>query len=317
MGLWVCVRDLDHPEPPAWPGRVKQSPLSQGHSASYRIPENKRNKTHSHGECFSSCKLPFIQQLQAAGKSQTSRVHRLATPRTAGGGDLLAGLDKQVPKNSFLLSSRTQLLSRAGPGASFGSLHGVMAQEQEQHQTAQAQPSSERGEDTCHRPARPALSQPRGAILHSHPLSQGLLAEFSLQSHMSEVQGLATPAHSCSRPQTKVVSCPEQQDVCGLSQGPGSTPGSMVPRCRPQQPSPLLPMEHGWRRTRLRPSAPAPGQDAPGLSRLPSVPVPASAQPAHQFSLLIWSPKPGVSMTVSFMRTPFSSISEMERKAST
>lgn len=142
MGLWVCVRDLDHPEPPAWPGRVKQSPPSQGHSASYRIPENKRNKTHSHGECFSSCKLPFIQQLQAAGKSQTSRVHRLATPRTAGGGDLLAGLDKQVPKNSFLLSSQTQLLSRAGPGASFGSLHGVMAQEQEQHQTAQAQPSS-------------------------------------------------------------------------------------------------------------------------------------------------------------------------------
>ena len=29
----------------------------------------------------------------------------------------------------------------------------------------------------------------------------------------------------------------------------------------------------------------------------------------HQFSLLMWSPKPGVSMTVSFMRTPFSSIS--------
>lgn len=29
----------------------------------------------------------------------------------------------------------------------------------------------------------------------------------------------------------------------------------------------------------------------------------------HQFSLLMWSPKPGVSMTVSFMRTPFSSMS--------
>lgn len=30
---------------------------------------------------------------------------------------------------------------------------------------------------------------------------------------------------------------------------------------------------------------------------------------SYQFSLLIWSPNPGVSMTVSFMRTPFSSIS--------
>lgn len=29
----------------------------------------------------------------------------------------------------------------------------------------------------------------------------------------------------------------------------------------------------------------------------------------HQFSLLMWSPKPGVSMTVSFIRTPFSSMS--------
>lgn len=30
---------------------------------------------------------------------------------------------------------------------------------------------------------------------------------------------------------------------------------------------------------------------------------------AYQFSLLIWSPKPGVSMTVSFILTPFSSMS--------
>lgn len=29
----------------------------------------------------------------------------------------------------------------------------------------------------------------------------------------------------------------------------------------------------------------------------------------HQFSLLMWSPNPGVSITVSFIRTPFSSIS--------
>ena len=37
-------------------------------------------------------------------------------------------------------------------------------------------------------------------------------------------------------------------------------------------------------------------------------PRPGGPEP-HQFSLLMWSPKPGVSMTVSFMRTPFSSIS--------
>lgn len=43
-------------------------------------------------------------------------------------------------------------------------------------------------------------------------------------------------------------------------------------------------------------------------------PFPPAAQPAHQFSLLMWSPKPGVSMTVSFMRTPFSSISAMRRQ---
>lgn len=35
---------------------------------------------------------------------------------------------------------------------------------------------------------------------------------------------------------------------------------------------------------------------------------------AHQFSLLIWSPKPGVSITVSFILTPFSSTST-ERKS--
>lgn len=29
----------------------------------------------------------------------------------------------------------------------------------------------------------------------------------------------------------------------------------------------------------------------------------------YQFSLLMWSPKPGVSITVNFIRTPFSSIS--------
>lgn len=33
----------------------------------------------------------------------------------------------------------------------------------------------------------------------------------------------------------------------------------------------------------------------------------------HQFSLLIWSPKPGVSITVSFILTPFSSMSIQDR----
>lgn len=33
----------------------------------------------------------------------------------------------------------------------------------------------------------------------------------------------------------------------------------------------------------------------------------------HQFSLLIWSPKPGVSITVSFILTPFSSISRQTK----
>lgn len=47
---------------------------------------------------------------------------------------------------------------------------------------------------------------------------------------------------------------------------------------------------------------------------MPSPSTGTAAQPAHQFSLLMWSPKPGVSMTVSFMRTPFSSISETRRE---
>lgn len=37
----------------------------------------------------------------------------------------------------------------------------------------------------------------------------------------------------------------------------------------------------------------------------------------HQFSLLMWSPNPGVSMTVSFMRTPFSSISAQNHRSLT
>lgn len=58
----------------------------------------------------------------------------------------------------------------------------------------------------------------------SHPteLCQGPWAELSLQSHMSRVWALALLAHSCCQPQTKVVSCLEQQDVCG-SQGEHGT----------------------------------------------------------------------------------------------
>lgn len=54
-GWWGRVRELDHPDPPTWAGWVKQSLQSQGRSASH--------------------------------KSQTSRVHCLATPCTAAGGD--------------------------------------------------------------------------------------------------------------------------------------------------------------------------------------------------------------------------------------
>lgn len=35
---------------------------------------------------------------------------------------------------------------------------------------------------------------------------------------------------------------------------------------------------------------------------------------AHQFSLLIWSPNPGVSITVSFIFTPFSSITRQKEQ---
>lgn len=35
---------------------------------------------------------------------------------------------------------------------------------------------------------------------------------------------------------------------------------------------------------------------------------------SHQFSLLIWSPKPGVSITVSFIFTPFSSMTEKQSR---
>lgn len=117
--------------------------------------------------------------------------------------------------------------------------------------------------------------------------------------HMSRVWGPAVLAYSCSWHQTKPVSCHNQQDVYGSTSVPGSTHSA------------LLFIGHGEHRTTAQP--PAPKQDAPASGAF-SLQQPR-AQAAHQFSLLMWSPKPGVSMTVSFMRTPFSSISEMERKA--
>lgn len=120
--------------------------------------------------------------------------------------------------------------------------------------------------------------------------------------HMSKVWGPAVLAHSCSWHQTKPASCHKQQDVYGSTLVPGSTHSN---------PSALLSIGQGECRTTAQ--HPAPKQDAPASGAF-SLQQPR-AQAAHQFSLLMWSPKPGVSMTVSFMRTPFSSISETERKA--
>lgn len=79
----------------------------------------------------------------------------------------------------------------------------------------------------------PAMDQ--GAIPQSQMLCQGSWAEFSLQSHMSGVWGLALLAHSCSRPQTKVVSCLEQQDVCGSRREHGTAlPPQQPPSCCPR-----------------------------------------------------------------------------------
>lgn len=77
--------------------------------------------------------------------------------------------------------------------------------------------------------------------------------------------------------------------------------GSMALLCHHNN---LLPAA-GGHRARLQPWAR--GQAVLGLSCLTQ-----GTEAAHQFSLLMWSPKPGVSMTVSFMRTPFSSISARE-----
>lgn len=83
--------------------------------------------------------------------------------------------------------------------------------------------------------------------------------------------------------------------------------GSMALRCHHNN---LLPAAHGAGGHSARLQLWARGQDVLGLSCLP--PCTQGRAAAHQFSLLMWSPKPGVSMTVSFMRTPFSSISERE-----
>lgn len=138
-------------------------------------------------------------------------------------------------------------------------------------------PSPARGEEKA-----PATGQP-GQLCPGHRAQPATVpgTPGRVQCHMSEVWGPATLSHSCSQPQTKLVSCLKQQDVCGLSQGPGSAPG-MAQHCHPQPPFPLLPTERGWQRTRLQPSAPAPGQDAPGLGCLPlctGPPISAASSP--------------------------------------
>lgn len=100
-------------------------------------------------------------------------------------GDLLASLEKQEPKKSSVLSPWTWVLSRAGLGASLGSLHGVMAQEQGQRETPK--PSPARGGEKAPaigqpgqlcpgpgRPSRTASHCPRDSWQSSAPHEQGL-----------------------------------------------------------------------------------------------------------------------------------------------
>lgn len=140
----------------------------------------------------------------------------------------------------------------------------------------------------------------QGAIAQSQMLCQGSWAEFSLQSHMSgsgdwPCWHTAAPGHK-----QRLSHAWNSRMFVALA-------GSMALRCHHNN---LLPAAHGAGGHSARLQLWARGQDVLGLSCLP--PCTQGRAAAHQFSLLMWSPKPGVSMTVSFMRTPFSSISERE-----
>lgn len=139
-----------------------------------------------------------------------------------------------------------------------------------------------------------------GNILHSQPLSQGLL-EMSRDSHAS-TQLLPAANKGCLMPRT--AGCLWALTRSKISPGEHDT---AVPPTTTPSPAP-----HGAWVAQDQAMAPSTSSttECPGAQPLSLCTT--SVLPAHQFSLLMWSPKPGVSMTVSFMRTPFSSISERQ-----
>lgn len=156
---------------------------------------------------------------------------------------------------------------------------------------------------SCSHPAQPCPAQ-RATV-------PGPCGRAQPRGHMSEAQGQALLAHSCSRPQTKGISRHGQHGVCGSSSRARER-GTALP------PAPALLLGRDSTGTAQGHSSAPRTSSGAGCPRdqtlSPPAPTGMAAQAAHQFSLLMWSPKPGVSMTVSFMRTPFSSISAMRRK---
>lgn len=89
--------------------------------------------------------------------------------------------------------SNTRLLSRTVPQR-FATHRGTGARAASN--PTKANPA--RGEEKTSATSRPGQPCPGGGIAHSWPLSRGVLAGFSLQSHVGKGRGPATPPHSCS-----------------------------------------------------------------------------------------------------------------------
>lgn len=227
------------------------------------------------------------QSLQSPGcsaspESQPSSVHCLATPCTAAGGDLLAGLDKQVHK----------IAPFSPPGAAQHWYHGLAACTVSQHRSTSSIKAHKRspagGGDNL-----PAMGHPCPAQQPSHRAVPGILGR--AQPPEPHEQGLGTgPAGTQLLPATnKGCLMPGTAGCLWFSGGAWHCSASTTT-------SLLLPTEQQGT-----------GSGCAGALLVSSCTQGRGA--AHQFSLLMWSPKPGVSMTVSFMRTPFSSISEREQ----
>jgi len=93
---------------------------------------------------------------------------------------------------------------------------------------------------------------------------------------MSEARGAATPARSCSRPRTKVVSCPGTAGCLWALTGSGVSPGERGTALTPT--TTLCPAPQGARAAQDQALAlgTSAGSGCPGLGRLPSAPVPSS-----------------------------------------